>query len=44
MEIPFERKMAEFYSKGELIVEMMPELKEKFIELYKRIKQIVEQK
>jgi MinD superfamily P-loop ATPase len=44
MEIPFERRMAEYYSKGELIVEMMPEWKEKFIDLYNQIKQIVEQK
>ena len=37
MEIPFDRKIAEAYSKGELIVERMPEWKEKFKALYRRI-------
>ena len=37
MEIPFDRKIAEAYSKGELIVEQMPEWKEKFKALYRRI-------
>ncbi len=40
MEIPFDRKIAETYSRGELLVEVMPEWKEKFIELYARIKEI----
>ena len=34
MEIPFDRKIAEAYSRGEMIVEVMPEWKEKFLELY----------
>lgn len=37
MEIPFDRKIAEAYSKGKLIVEVMPEWKEKFLELYRKI-------
>ena len=43
MEIPFSRKIAEAYSRGELIVDAMPEWREKFLGLYSRIKQIVEQ-
>jgi MinD superfamily P-loop ATPase len=30
MEIPFDRKIAEVYSRGELVVEVMPEWKERF--------------
>jgi MinD superfamily P-loop ATPase len=41
MEIPFDRKIAETYSKGELLVEQMPEWKDKFIELYKRMEEMV---
>jgi MinD superfamily P-loop ATPase len=37
MEIPFERKIAEAYSRGEMIVEAMPEWREKFQELFERI-------
>jgi MinD superfamily P-loop ATPase len=33
MEIPFDRKIAEAYSRGKLIVEVMPEWKERFSEL-----------
>jgi MinD superfamily P-loop ATPase len=40
MEIPFDRQIAEAYSRGEMIVEAMPEWKEKFIELYHRIENI----
>jgi len=43
MEIPFSRNIAEAYSRGELIVDAMPEWREKFLGLYSRIKQIVEQ-
>lgn len=42
MEIPFDRRIAEIYSRGEMIVEVMPEWKEKFLELYRRIKEIAE--
>ena len=40
MEIPFDRKIAEAYSRGNMIVEVMPEWKEKFVELYHRIEEI----
>ena len=40
MEIPFDRKIAEAYSRGNMIVEAMPEWKEKFLELYHRIEEI----
>ncbi|MBW2490078.1 MAG: ATP-binding protein [Deltaproteobacteria bacterium] len=41
MEIPFDRRVAEVYSKGKLIVEEMPEWKERFRKLYLRIQEIV---
>jgi MinD superfamily P-loop ATPase len=37
MEIPFDRRIAEAYSCGEMIVDVMPEWKENFIELYHKI-------
>jgi MinD superfamily P-loop ATPase len=37
MEIPFDRAIAESYSKGELLVEAMPEWKSRFVELYRAI-------
>src|SRR4030042_6803011 len=44
MEIPFDRAIAEAYSRGELIVERMPEWRERFIGLYRRIKDIADNK
>lgn len=41
MEIPFDRKIAEAYSRGEMIVTAMPEWKDKFKELYHRIDAMV---
>ena len=41
MEIPFNRQIAETYSRGELVVERMPQWKERFMELYQRIEEIV---
>jgi len=41
MEIPFDRGIAEAYSRGQLIVEYMPEWKERFIDLYRRIKETI---
>lgn len=41
MEIPFDRGIAEAYSRGDVLVEVMPEWKEKFVELYLRIEQMV---
>ena len=40
LEIPFDRKIAEVYSKGGLIVEAIPEYKEKFLELYRQIEKL----
>jgi len=37
LEIPFDRKIAEIYSRGGLIAEAMPEWKETFLELFRRI-------
>jgi MinD superfamily P-loop ATPase len=41
MEIPFDRKIAEAYSRGELLVEVMPGWKERFSELYRHILEIL---
>jgi len=41
MEIPFDRRIAETYSRGEALVKVMSEWKEKFLELYHRIEGIV---
>jgi len=41
MEIPFDRRIAEAYSRGDMVVDVMPEWKEKFLELYHSIEKIV---
>jgi MinD superfamily P-loop ATPase len=41
MEIPFDRRIAEAYSRGDMIVDVMPEWKAKFLDLYDRIKVLV---
>lgn len=41
MEIPFDRRIAEAYSRGELIVEVMPEWQDEFSKLYQKIKEII---
>ena len=41
MEIPFDRRIAEAYSRGELIVEHMPGWRERFIELYRSIEKAI---
>ena len=41
MEIPFDRKIAEAYSRGKTIVEAMPEWKQRFVDLYEDITKIV---
>ena len=38
MEMPFDRQIAEAYSRGDMIVDVMPEWKAKFLELYEKIK------
>jgi MinD superfamily P-loop ATPase len=40
LEIPFDRQIAEAYSRGDMIVDVMPEWKEKFQALYEKIKKI----
>jgi len=42
MEIPFDRRIAEAYSRGKMIVEAIPEYKDRFSELYLRIEKIVD--
>ena len=42
MEIPFDRRIAEAYSRGDMLVEVMPGWKEKFKALYDRIANRVE--
>lgn len=42
MEIPWDRRIAEAYSKGIPLVEKMPEYKDKFRELYDQMKALVE--
>jgi len=44
MEIPFDRQIAETYSRGKLLVEELPDWKEKFIHLYEKITDLVRQK
>jgi MinD superfamily P-loop ATPase len=44
MEIPFERRFAEAYSRGDMIVDVMPEWKDKFRELFEKIRSLVDQK
>ena len=41
MEIPFDRQIAESYSRGKLMVEEMPRWEKAFLNLYDRIKQMV---
>jgi MinD superfamily P-loop ATPase len=44
MEIPFDRRIAEAYSRGDPLVEMIPEWKVKFLDLYDRINQVIEKR
>jgi len=37
MEIPFDRRIAEAYSRGQMLVDVLPEWKERFVNLYERI-------
>jgi MinD superfamily P-loop ATPase len=41
LEIPFDRRIAEAYSRGKMIVDEMPEWKDKFIGLYNQIEKLV---
>ena len=40
MEIPFDRRIAEAYSRGDMIVDVMPEWKTNFLALYDKIKEL----
>jgi MinD superfamily P-loop ATPase len=42
MEIPFDRKIAESYSRGDLLVDVKPEWRKRFVELYRRITDLIE--
>jgi len=42
MEIPFDKKIAQIYSKGLMVVNEMPEYKEKFQGLFEKISKLVE--
>jgi len=42
MEIPFDKNIARIYSRGELVVEKMPEYKDKFLDLFDRINHLVD--
>ena len=44
MEIPFDRRIAEAYSRGDLIIEAIPEWKDEFKKLYDRIEAIAGKK
>ena len=41
MEIPFDRRIAEAYARGEMLVDVIPEWKAKFLDLFGKIKTIV---
>ncbi len=42
MEIPFDRRIAEIYSEGKALVDVMPEWKQRFVALSQRIEEIVQ--
>jgi len=44
LEIPFDRRIAEAYSRGDPLIEVIPEWKDKFLRLYHRINQIIEKR
>jgi MinD superfamily P-loop ATPase len=44
MEIPFDRRIAEAYSRGEMLVEVIPEWRQRFKDLYNRIITLVARK
>ena len=41
MEIPFDRSIAETYSRGQLVIEMMPVLRKKFLALRSQIDRLI---
>lgn len=37
MEIPFDRRVAETYARGQMLIEALPEYKERFRQLYRDV-------
>jgi MinD superfamily P-loop ATPase len=44
LKIPFDRKIAEYYSRGIPLLHVMPKLKESFCQLFQQIKSVVQKK
>ena len=44
MEIPFDKRIAVAYSKGDLLVNTLPEYKQMFLDMYSKINALVEQR
>jgi len=44
MEIPFERQIAEAYSRGEVVVEVLPKWKEQFLVLFDKVRKLATQR
>jgi MinD superfamily P-loop ATPase len=42
MEIPFDRQIAEAYSRGEMLVDVIPEWKDRFLGLHYKIEKLIE--
>ncbi len=42
MEIPFDKRIAQLYSNGQMLIDHLPGYKVKFQALYKQIAQIIE--
>ncbi len=42
MEIPFERQIAEAYSRGEMLVDVLPQWKDRFLGLHYKIEKLIE--
>jgi MinD superfamily P-loop ATPase len=40
MEIPFDRQIAEAYSRGEMLVDVIPQWKDRFLRLYNQIQHL----
>jgi MinD superfamily P-loop ATPase len=41
MDIPFDRRIAEAYSRGEMLVDVMPEWKDRFLNLHHKIEELI---
>ena len=38
MEIPFDKNLARIYSEGKIMVDEVPEIKEKYVQLFEKVK------